>query len=106
MGSCCTLSYTTYNASASIACKLNLSPSLHWHPLPQPNNPSPSLHPHPLSAHANPPLSRARTPLPQPNSDLSSSRAFKLGHSRPGTVSLSLSENDEDPTTRDKQGYR
>ena len=41
----------------------------------------------------------------QPNPDISSSRAFQLGHGRPGTVSLSLSENDEDPGVKGRPGY-
>eukprot|EP00983_Pelagomonas_calceolata_P064478 1148151-Pelagomonas_calceolata.AAC.3 len=44
-------------------------------------------------------------PLP-PNPDLSSSRAFKLQHLRPGTLSLSLTENDEDPLVQAGAGYR
>jgi len=42
----------------------------------------------------------------QPNPDLSSSRAFKLQHLRPGTLSLSLTENDEDPLVQAGAGYR
>eukprot|EP00877_Chromochloris_zofingiensis_P002669 jgi/Chrzof1/12402/Cz06g33060.t1_CYP28 len=42
----------------------------------------------------------------QPNTELSEATAFKLPHSRPGTVSLSLSENDEDPKLKDRSGYR
>lgn len=34
------------------------------------------------------------------NTDLASPGPFKLSHSRRGTVSLSLSENDEDPAIR------
>ena len=41
----------------------------------------------------------------QSNSDISSSRAFALGHSRPGTLSLSLSESDEDPGVRSRPGF-
>eukprot|EP00879_Flechtneria_rotunda_P020250 GHRR01021297.1.p1 GENE.GHRR01021297.1~~GHRR01021297.1.p1 ORF type:complete len:343 (+),score=85.95 GHRR01021297.1:223-1251(+) len=40
------------------------------------------------------------------NTDLASPRPFSLTHSRPGTVSLSLSENDEDPAIKDKPSYR
>ena len=41
------------------------------------------------------------------NADVSSPAGFKLAHSRPGTVSLSISaDNDEDPVVRDKPGYR
>ncbi|KIY98053.1 hypothetical protein MNEG_9908 [Monoraphidium neglectum] len=43
----------------------------------------------------------------QPNSDISSPAGFKLTHSRPGTVSLSISsDNDEDPATKDRPNYR
>ncbi|GAX76827.1 hypothetical protein CEUSTIGMA_g4273.t1 [Chlamydomonas eustigma] len=41
----------------------------------------------------------------KPNREISSSRAFALNHSRPGTVSLSLSENDEDPKIQNMPGY-
>jgi peptidyl-prolyl cis-trans isomerase B (cyclophilin B) len=42
-----------------------------------------------------------------PNTDLSSPAGFKLRHSRPGTVSLSISgDNDEDPEARGRPGYR
>ena len=44
-------------------------------------------------------------PFLQPNSDISSSRAFALGHTRPGTLSLSLTESDEDPGVRSRPGY-
>ncbi|KAF6264781.1 cyclophilin-like domain-containing protein [Scenedesmus sp. NREL 46B-D3] len=40
------------------------------------------------------------------NTDLASPGPFKLTHSRPGTVSLSLSENDEDPGIKDRPDYR
>lgn len=40
------------------------------------------------------------------NSDLAIPGPFKLSHSRPGTVALSLSENDEDPAIKDKPDYR
>ncbi len=43
--------------------------------------------------------------FPQANSDLYSSSSFRLTHSRPGTVSLSLSENDEEPSVRERPGY-
>jgi hypothetical protein len=49
-----------------------------------------------------PPLARAPSQL---NSDISSSAAFSLYHSRPGTVSLSLSENDDDPKVKSQPGY-
>jgi peptidyl-prolyl cis-trans isomerase B (cyclophilin B) len=42
----------------------------------------------------------------QANTDLASPNPFKLTHARPGTVSLSLSENDEDPKIREKSDYR
>lgn len=41
----------------------------------------------------------------QANPELSSAGAFQLGHNRPGTVSLSLAENDEDPSIRSRSGY-
>lgn len=44
--------------------------------------------------------------LPQVNTDLASPGPFKLSHSRPGTVSLSLSENDEDPAIKERSDYR
>jgi hypothetical protein len=44
--------------------------------------------------------------LLQINTDLASPGPFKLTHSRPGTVSLSLSENDEDPAVKDRPDYR
>ncbi|WIA16894.1 hypothetical protein OEZ86_014082 [Tetradesmus obliquus] len=40
------------------------------------------------------------------NTDLASPGPFKLSHSRPGTVSLSLSENDEDPAIKERSDYR
>jgi len=42
----------------------------------------------------------------QANPDLSSSASFKARHMRPGTLSLSLSENDEDPAVKGRPGYR
>jgi peptidyl-prolyl cis-trans isomerase B (cyclophilin B) len=42
----------------------------------------------------------------QSNRDLSSAAAFRIPHTRPGTVSLSLSENDEAPGMRDRAGYK
>ncbi|KAI8475866.1 MAG: cyclophilin-like domain-containing protein [Monoraphidium minutum] len=43
----------------------------------------------------------------QPNPDLSSPAGFKLSHGRPGTVSLSISgDNDEDPSIRERLNYR
>ncbi len=42
----------------------------------------------------------------QSNPDLFTATAFKLPHNRPGTVSLSLSENDEEPGTKERTGYR
>lgn len=42
----------------------------------------------------------------QVNTDLASPAPFKLTHSRPGTVSLSLSDNDEDPKVRERSDYR
>lgn len=44
--------------------------------------------------------------LLQVNTDLAKPGPFKLTHSRPGTVSLSLSENDEDPKTKERSDYR
>lgn len=32
--------------------------------------------------------------------------AFALGHGRPGTLSLSLSENDDDPRVKGRPGYK
>lgn len=43
---------------------------------------------------------------PQPNPELSDPAAFQLPHSRPGTLALSLSENDEEPGVRERPGYR
>eukprot|EP00882_Tetradesmus_deserticola_P021370 GHRQ01023139.1.p1 GENE.GHRQ01023139.1~~GHRQ01023139.1.p1 ORF type:complete len:383 (+),score=69.69 GHRQ01023139.1:148-1296(+) len=40
------------------------------------------------------------------NTDLASPGPFRLTHSRPGTVSLSLSENDEDPGVKERPDYR
>lgn len=40
------------------------------------------------------------------NTDLTIPGPFKQSHSRPGTVALSLSENDEDPAVKDKPEYR
>ena len=42
----------------------------------------------------------------QANPDLSSAGAFKLRHMRPGTVSLSLTESDEDPAIHQRPGFR
>lgn len=42
----------------------------------------------------------------QSNPDLSSPSAFRLRHLRPGTLSLSLAENDEDPQLKLQPGYR
>jgi peptidyl-prolyl cis-trans isomerase B (cyclophilin B) len=39
------------------------------------------------------------------NREVSESTSFKLNHNRPGTLSLSLSENDEDPSVKARQGY-
>lgn len=47
-----------------------------------------------------PTTTAASLPCPQPNSDLTSASAFRLRHARPGTLSLSLSECDEDPELR------
>ena len=44
--------------------------------------------------------------LLEPNRDVSEAAAFRLGHGRPGTLSLSLSEGDEDPGVRERPGYR
>ncbi|KAG1676816.1 hypothetical protein FOA52_010325 [Chlamydomonas sp. UWO 241] len=41
----------------------------------------------------------------QMNSDETSASAFKLTHSRAGVVSLSLSENDDDPGVKGRFGY-
>jgi hypothetical protein len=39
--------------------------------------------------------------------DVSSPAGFKLPHSRPGTVSLSIAgDNDEDPAVKDRGAYR
>eukprot|EP00775_Hariotina_reticulata_P012915 gene12915-13042_t len=45
-------------------------------------------------------------PPPGFNTDLASPGPFSLSHSRPGTLALSLSENDEDPATKDRPNYR
>ncbi|BDA49114.1 probable peptidyl-prolyl cis-trans isomerase B [Coccomyxa sp. Obi] len=45
------------------------------------------------------------TDLP-PNKELLASRSFRLEHSRPGTVSLSISENDDDPILKQRPSYR
>lgn len=44
-------------------------------------------------------------PRAQQNPDLFSSQAFKLTHLRPGTVSLSLSESDEDAAVQGRPGF-
>eukprot|EP00884_Botryococcus_braunii_P009119 jgi/Botrbrau1/18208/Bobra.53_1s0067.1 len=41
-----------------------------------------------------------------PNDDLLNPRAFRLPHYRPGTVSLSLTENDDEPFVKQRPGYR
>ncbi|GMH36750.1 hypothetical protein BSKO_04623 [Bryopsis sp. KO-2023] len=41
-----------------------------------------------------------------PNSDVASAKAFKLDHSRPGTVSLSIGDNDDTPLYRERANYR
>jgi peptidyl-prolyl cis-trans isomerase B (cyclophilin B) len=41
-----------------------------------------------------------------PNPDMVSPSAFRLRHSRPGTLSLNLSENEDEPYIRDARGYR
>lgn len=56
----------------------------------------------------------ALTPLPTPhttlaaqsNPDASDPSAFRLSHSRPGTLSLALTENDEDPVIKERPNYR
>ena len=40
------------------------------------------------------------------NSDVLNPSSFKLRHSRPGTVSLALSENDDSAYIRERRGYR
>lgn len=42
----------------------------------------------------------------QANPELSRPESFRLTHSRPGTLSLSLGENDENPTVKERSGYR
>jgi hypothetical protein len=43
----------------------------------------------------------------QANTDISAPAGFKLTHGRPGTVSLSISaENDEDPAIKERSSYR
>ena len=49
--------------------------------------------------------SRYTSGLISDNKDISESSSFKLTHNRPGTLSLSLSENDEDPNVKGRQGY-
>jgi len=41
-----------------------------------------------------------------PNPDLLSAKAFRLRHLRPGTVSLNLSENEDDEVIRGRRDYR
>jgi hypothetical protein len=43
---------------------------------------------------------------PQANPEVSEASAFRLQHYRPGTVSLALGENDEEPTLRQRPDYR
>ncbi|KAL3157549.1 hypothetical protein ABBQ32_012004 [Trebouxia sp. C0010 RCD-2024] len=40
------------------------------------------------------------------NQEVLSSKAFRMSHSRPGTVSLSIGTNDDDPGIRQRPGYR
>ncbi|KAL0020452.1 hypothetical protein WJX77_005028 [Trebouxia sp. C0004] len=40
------------------------------------------------------------------NQEVLSSKSFRMSHSRPGTVSLSLGTNDDDPGIRQRPGYR
>ncbi|GIL43976.1 hypothetical protein Vafri_1551 [Volvox africanus] len=42
----------------------------------------------------------------QPNPEVSEASAFRLPHYRPGTVSLALGENDEEPPLRQRPEYR
>ncbi|GLC46741.1 hypothetical protein PLESTB_001358500 [Pleodorina starrii] len=42
----------------------------------------------------------------QPNPEVSEASAFRLSHYRPGTVSLALGENDEEPTLRQRPEYK
>lgn len=42
----------------------------------------------------------------QSNPEVSEASAFKLPHYRPGTVSLALGENDEEPQLRARPEYR
>ncbi|EFJ49394.1 hypothetical protein VOLCADRAFT_89777 [Volvox carteri f. nagariensis] len=42
----------------------------------------------------------------QPNTEVSEASAFRLPHYRPGTVSLALGENDEEPSLRLRPEYR
>ncbi|KAK9919081.1 hypothetical protein WJX75_009237 [Coccomyxa subellipsoidea] len=44
------------------------------------------------------------TDLPA-NKELLASRSFRLEHSRPGTVSLSIAENDDDPLIKQRPSY-
>lgn len=42
----------------------------------------------------------------KPNNELTSGQSYKLTHLRPGTVSLNLTESDEDPNIRESSSYQ